>query len=188
MDHTTLPATQTATASQHSEERFAVLEEVFLEHQAEIFRSLYFLLGHTEDATDALQEAFLRCWKHRAEVPEIKNLKAWIFRISLNIGRDILKSAWNRRKKNLPEDDCFPEQRELSPQGKLSEKELLAHLRLAVEELSEEEREVYLLRESGDFTYEQIAEILQLPAGTVKTRMKRTVDKLRQKLQKFQPE
>ncbi|MFP4029999.1 MAG: RNA polymerase sigma factor, partial [Desulfococcaceae bacterium] len=59
-----------------------------------------------EDARDALQETFVKCWRHREQVAELDNLKAWVFRIALNTGRDIRQTAWRRRRRSLPEDQA----------------------------------------------------------------------------------
>jgi RNA polymerase sigma-70 factor (ECF subfamily) len=64
-----------------------LLERTFVCHQDELYGTLFYLVGNAEDARDALQEAFVKCWRHRREVAEIQNLKAWIFRIALNVTR-----------------------------------------------------------------------------------------------------
>src|SRR5262245_47002548 len=82
-----------------------VLEEAFAQYQSELLGTLYYLVGDLEDARDALQEAFIKCWRHQEEVGEVQNLKAWIFRVALNAGRDIRETAWRRKRQGLPEDE-----------------------------------------------------------------------------------
>ena len=53
-----------------------------------------------EDARDALQETFLKCWRNRHQIDQVTNLRAWVFRIALNTGRDCRKAAWNRRRQS----------------------------------------------------------------------------------------
>src|SRR5436190_1408963 len=84
----------------------ALLEEAFARHQGELLGTLYYLVGNLEDARDALQEAFIKCWRHQAEVGQVENLKAWIFRVALNAGRDIRETAWRRKRQALPEDEA----------------------------------------------------------------------------------
>src|SRR4051794_39662567 len=79
------------------------LEEAFARHQDELLGTLYYLVGNVEDARDALQDAFIKCWRHRSELQTMDNLKAWIFRIALNTGRDLRSSAWRRRRTSLGE-------------------------------------------------------------------------------------
>ena len=67
-----------------------------------------------------------------------------------------------------------------SPEASLIEREQLDRVRAAVHGLRAEEQEVFLLRQNGDMTYEQIAEATGLPLGTVKTRMRAALSRLRQ--------
>jgi RNA polymerase sigma factor (sigma-70 family) len=155
------------------------LEDAFAQHQAELLGTLYYLVGNLEDARDALQEAFIKCWRHQAEVPGIDNLKAWIFRVALNTGRDIRETAWRRKRQGLPEDEGTIASRHDGPAEIVEHDERLARLRQALQELRPEEQEVFLLRQNGDLTYEEIAELLDVPTGTVKTRMRLALQRLR---------
>ena len=159
-----------------------MLEEAFARHQAELLGTLYYLVGNLEDARDALQEAFIKCWRHQAEVPGIDNLKAWIFRVALNTGRDIRETAWRRKRQGLPEDEGTIASRHDGPVEIVEHDERLARLRQALAELRPEEQEVFLLRQNGDLTYEEIAELLDVPTGTVKTRMRLALQRLREVL------
>ena len=67
-----------------------------------------------------------------------------------------------------------------SPEMRLIRDEQLLALRLQVQNLRDEERDVFLLRQNGELTYEQIAEAMSLPLGTVKTRMRSAIRQLRQ--------
>jgi RNA polymerase sigma-70 factor (ECF subfamily) len=158
------------------------LEDAFAQHQAELLGTLYYLVGNLEDARDALQEAFIKCWRHQEEVPRIDNLKAWIFRVALNTGRDIRETAWRRKRQGLPEDEGTIASRHDGPVEIVEHDERLARLRQALQELRPEEQEVFLLRQNGDLTYEEIAELLEVPTGTVKTRMRLALQRLREVL------
>src|SRR6478752_2631208 len=161
----------------------ALLEAAFAQYQAELLGTLYYLVGNLEDARDALQEAFIKCWRHQAEVAEVENLKAWIFRVALNAGRDIRETAWRRKRQGLPEDESMLASREQSPIEIIEHDERLTRLRGAMQQLRPEEQEVFLLRQNGELTYEQIAEMLTVPVGTVKTRMRMALGKLREVLE-----
>jgi RNA polymerase sigma-70 factor (ECF subfamily) len=71
---------------------------------------------------------------------------------------------------------------EAAPPRVLEFKEAVERLRKAILDLREEEKEVFLLRQNGDLTYEQIAEVRHCPVGTVKTQMRSALDKLRKLL------
>ena len=156
-----------------------LLEEAFARHQGELLGTLYYLVGNLEDARDALQDAFIKCWRHQAEVAEVENLKAWIFRVALNAGRDIRETAWRRKRQGLPEDESMLASRDARPDAIAEQDERLARLREAMKQLRPEEQEVFLLRQNGELTYEQIAETLNVPTGTVKTRMRLALARLR---------
>lgn len=158
------------------------LAEAFARWQGELLGTLYYLVGNVEDARDALQEAFLKAWRQQQQLPQVKNLKAWIFRIALNTGRDLRSSAWRRRRQAFPTDEATLASRQAGPAAELAQHEEQEQLRQAIAELRSEEQEVFLLRQNGGLTYEEIAAELEIPLGTVKTRMRLAITKLRSAL------
>jgi RNA polymerase sigma-70 factor (ECF subfamily) len=155
------------------------LETLFQDAHGEILGTLFYLVGNKEDARDALQETFLKCWRNLDQVDQVANLRAWVFRIALNTGRDCRKAAWNRRRQPIVEDTVMGSTSD-SPDAGLLKDEQLRTLRQAVLKLRAEEQEVFLLRQNGSLTYEQIAEATSLPLGTVKTRMRAAIHHLRE--------
>ena len=157
-----------------------MLEEAFTRYQDELLGTLYYLVGNREDAQDAFQETFLRCWRHHEGLTRIDNLKAWIFRIALNLGRDIRSTAWRRRRKPLPEDGAILAAKDSGRgESEATRREKLALVRRALLDLRAEEQEVFLLRQNGEMTYEEIAKAVNIPIGTAKTRMRLALQKLR---------
>lgn len=148
----------------------------------ELVSTLLYLLGNADDAQDAAQEAFLKCWRARASIPDVQNLRAWIFRVGLNAAKDYQRSAWNRKSRPLPEEELMIPTRDETPGQAVEDQEALDLLRQAITELRQDEKEVFLLRQNGDLTYEQIAEIRNAPVGTVKTQMRTALIKLRKVL------
>jgi RNA polymerase sigma-70 factor (ECF subfamily) len=115
-------------------------------------------------------------------LPAVQNLRAWIFRVALNTAKDMQRSAWRRRTRPLPEEEIMQVKRTDAPGQGLVHQETLARLRLAIQELRPDEKEVFLLRQNGELTYEQIAEMRKTPVGTVKTQMRSALLKLRKLL------
>ena len=152
--------------------------EFELAHQ-ELIGTLYFVVGNLDDAKDVLQDAFIKCWRHRQSLNEISNLKAWIFRVAVNTARDYRKSAWSRKRKMLP-DELSVVSRTKTPERELMHSEQRQQLQQAVFQLRPEEQEVFLLRQNGELTYEAIAEAVAVPVGTVKTRMRAAIRQLRE--------
>lgn len=159
-----------------------MLLHAFTELRDDLVSTLWFMLGNREDAHDVAQEAFLRCWRAQASVPEVQNLRAWIFRVGLNVAKDLQRSAWRRRAKPLLGAEIMPIVDETGPGQSLEQQETLTRLRQALLDLRPEEKEVFLLRQNGSLTYEQIAELRQRPVGTVKTQMRAALEKLRRVL------
>jgi len=156
-----------------------LLLRTFTDLRDELVSTLCFLLGNAEDAQDVAQEAFLRCWRSQEGLPDIHNLRAWIFRVGLNAAKDLQRSAWRRRVKPLLGADAMPMPETASPSSGLESQETLQRLRQALLHLRPEEKEVFLLRQNGELTYEQIAELYERPVGTVKTQMRSALQKLR---------
>ena len=159
-----------------------VLLRTFNAVRDELVSTLWFVLGNQEDAQDTAQEVFLRCWRTRDGIPDVQNLRAWIFRVGLNAAKDLQRSAWRRRVKPLGGADAMPMLDAVPPTRGLEDQETLQQLRQALMHLRPEEKEVFLLRQNGELTYEQIAEMHNRPVGTVKTQMRSALQKLRKVL------
>ena len=159
-----------------------LLIATFNQCRDELVSTLLYLLGNTDDAQDAAQEAFLKCWRARGAIADVQNLRAWIFRVGLNAAKDFQRSAWNRKSRPLPEEDLMLPTRDDAPGQAVEDQEALDRLRQAITQLRQDEKEVFLLRQNGDLTYEQIAEIRNAPVGTVKTQMRTALIKLRKVL------
>lgn len=158
------------------------LVRAFNDLRDELVSTLFYLLGNRQDAEDAAQEAFYKCWRSQAGLPAVQNLRAWIFRVGLNTAKDMQRSAWHRRSRPFLGDETMLVDRQEPPGTAMEERETLDRLRRALLELRQEEKEVFLLRQNGGLTYEQIAEIRQAPVGTVKTQMRSAIQKLRKLL------
>ncbi len=159
-----------------------LLLRTFNDLRDELVSTLWFMLGNQEDAQDCAQEAFLRCWRSQESLTDVQNLRAWIFRVGLNAAKDLQRSAWRRKAKPLPGADVMPIADTHDPGQDVEERETLGRLREALMELRPEEKEVFLLRQNGDWTYEQIAELHARPVGTIKTQMRSALIKLRKVL------
>jgi RNA polymerase sigma-70 factor (ECF subfamily) len=148
----------------------------------ELIATLIYVLGHRDDAHDAAQDAFIKCWNAREQLPQVLNLRAWIFRVCFNTAKDMQRSAWRRKAKPLQAEQYTMAAPADAPGETLERKESIERLRRAILGLREEEREVFLLRQNGELTYEQIAELRGCPVSTVKTQMRSALEKLRKVL------
>jgi RNA polymerase sigma-70 factor (ECF subfamily) len=112
----------------------------------------------------------------------VRNLRAWIFRVGLNAARDLQRNAWRRRVRPLEQAVSLDQPAGPSPADALLNGEDLQRVRTALADLRAEEKEVFLLRQNGDLTYEQIARLCRRPVGTIKTQMRAALAKLRKVL------
>jgi RNA polymerase sigma-70 factor, ECF subfamily len=151
----------------------------FNELRAELVSTLYFLLGNHEDALDAAQDAFLKCWRNRETLAEVRNVRAWIFRVALNAAKDLQRNAWRRRARPLTDTTPAAESRDPPAEAAAEDREALERLRKAVLTLRPDEQAVFLLRQNGGLSYQEIAELRKSPVGTVKTQMRAALQKLR---------
>ena len=156
-----------------------VLVRAFNEMRDELLSTLWFVLGNRDDAQDIAQEVFLRCWRTRGTLGDVRDLRAWIFRVGLNAARDVQRSAWRRRVKPLLGEDIM----QLADEGvgtqAVEDAETLQRIRQGMHTLRPEEKEVFLLRQNGELTYAEIAAMRNCPVGTVKTQMRTALEKLR---------
>jgi RNA polymerase sigma-70 factor, ECF subfamily len=159
-----------------------LLVRTFTELRDELVSTLWFMLGNADDAQEMAQEVFLRCWRAQASLPGIRDLRAWIFRVGLNAARDIQRSAWRRKVKPLFGEDIMQLADGKTPPQIVETEESLARIRQALMSLRPEEKEVFLLRQNGELTYEQIAQMRNCPTGTIKTQMRTALEKLRKVL------
>jgi RNA polymerase sigma-70 factor (ECF subfamily) len=159
------------------------LEELFSRCQDELLGMLFYLLGSAEDARDALQESFIKCWRRREMLGGIENLRAWVFQVTLNTGRDLRSSAWRRHRRPLIQPEAEVISQPVDNEADRTREEQLSAVRQALKSLRSEEQEVFLLRQNGELTYEEIGRSLKIPLGTVKTRMRLAIGKLREALE-----
>jgi RNA polymerase sigma-70 factor (ECF subfamily) len=97
----------------------------------------------------------------------------------LNAGRDMRGVAWRRHRRPLDDEGRQLAGNERPPEAAAVQSEQLSMVREAIGRLRPEEQEVFLLRQDGEMTYEQIAEAIGIPLGTVKTRMRLALERLR---------
>ena len=130
-----------------------------------------FVLGNREDAQDAAQEAFLKCWRTRSGLSAVQT-RAWVFRVGLNVAKDVQRRPWRRRGRFWRTARCSSIAR-TDPGRAAEDREDVGRFRTAIAGLRREEQEVFLLRQNGGLTYEQIAEVRTPRSAPSKPRWRR---------------
>jgi RNA polymerase sigma-70 factor (ECF subfamily) len=159
------------------------LAGTFQELQHELPVRLYHVLRNWEDARDAAQTAFLRCWRWRDRLHDVRDVRSWLFRIGLNAALDLRRQVAVRRA--VPLDalgDTVATHAGADAADEVLHQEELDLLRHALRELRPAEREVFVLRQDVGLTYDEIAAARDQPVGTVKSLMRAAVRKLRHRL------
>lgn len=162
-----------------------LFETLAAQHERAVYLLCLRMMGSREDALDCAQEAMLNAYRAFDRFHGDNQGKTWFLRIAHNVCIDQL-----RKRKNVVSLDSLREegfdpadQHTLSPYAQLEQKERRDMLRAAVDELPEEQKAVMVLRDFQDLSYEEIGEALRIPLGTVKSRLKRAREKIKQILQ-----
>ena len=152
----------------------AAFEQLVTTHQPAIYRLALRMTGNPEDAADMTQEAFLRAWRGLGSFQADSSLSTWLFRLTSNVCIDFLRAARRHLVVPISGLDADGEEYTLDAPdpAKLPEEELLAP----------EQRLILSLRVENDLSYTDIAAVLGVREGTVKSRLARARDQLRKKL------
>lgn len=159
-------------------------------YQDRLYNSVVQVTGSTEDARDVVQDAFVQAYVKLKTFRRTSAFYTWLYRIAFNIA-----ISQRRRKKTTLSIDQAREAtgRELAdpgagPDAPLELQDQAAQVRMALAAISEEHRTVLVLREIEDCSYETIAEILDLPVGTVRSRIHRARMQMKVELQRVMQE
>jgi RNA polymerase sigma-70 factor (ECF subfamily) len=163
--------------------------EIVRQHQHMVMQLAINLLGDREEALDLSQEVFLRVFRTIHRFRGQSSLKTWIYRIAINQARNRHR-FWKRRRRSdqVSLDQHVEAHGELAsdlestPDRLLAQKELATRLRRALDHLPFEQRTVVILREIDGLSYDEIAYSLGLAVGTVKSRLTRGRQALREEL------
>jgi RNA polymerase sigma-70 factor (ECF subfamily) len=157
-----------------------------------IYALAYRTLGREEDARDVVQDAFLRAYRGLPGFKGEAKFSSWLYRITLNLCRD-----WIRRERRAPvvqppegtdplqlADDRAAETE--SVEDLVARREMSLAVAKAMAELPEEQRSAILLKEYHGLTFQEIADMLDCPLSTVKTRLYQGLSVLRRRLERQQ--
>ena len=171
----------------------AAFEELVAERSGEIYGLLFRLTENSEEARDLTQETFLRAFQSIGGFRGEADLRTWIYRIAINQARNRWR-WWRRRSRDTTISLDAPQGDSgrtlgatIAESSENPEQQTLAHerevvLRSALQRVGRAYREAVILRDIEGFTYEEIATTLGINVGTVKSRLARGRQELRQKL------
>ncbi len=160
-------------------------EELVRRYQRPISAYVYRMVGDYETALDLTQEIFIKIYNSLSRYrPEFK-FSTWIYKIAHNAAIDHLRRSSGRERSLVGgnEGDSYDlpiESEGLTPEQQTEREERRVEIELVVRSLPTAYRELIVLRHSQDLTYEEIVEVTGLPLGTVKNRLFRARDLMRQ--------
>ena len=155
-------------------------EELAQKFERELYLTCYGILGHREDAADALQETMLRAWRGLRGFRGEAQWRTWFHRIAVNTCIDMIRKRKPETSLNVRREEGFdPADPRVNVSGELEADERKRRLREAIGKLDEKDRTLIVLRDVRGLPYEELARVLRLPEGTVKSRLKRAREKLK---------
>ncbi len=155
-----------------------------------IYALAYRTLGREEDARDVVQEAFLRAFRGLKGFKGQAKFSSWLYRITLNLCRDWMRKSRRAPMIQVPETEDGLDMAEQMPSLAESVEELVnrqqmsAAVAKAMAELPDEQRTAILMKEFHGLTFQEIADALDCPLSTVKTRLYQGLSVLRRRLER----
>ncbi|AZR73789.1 hypothetical protein BBF96_10565 [Anoxybacter fermentans] len=166
-------------------------EEIVRRYQKKVYNTIYRILGNPEDANDLAQEVFIRVYRKLHLFQGKASFSTWLFTITSNLCRDELRKRQRRLKiRSLSEPIRYKDgeieqeilDESMTPERISINRELRDEIQAVIDKLPDEQKEAIVLREFQGFSYEEIAEIVGVALGTVKSRISRARRNIREEL------
>lgn len=162
-------------------------------HQKRVFNMAYRMMGDYEEASEVTQDVFLSAFRSIKTFRREARFSTWLHTITVNIARNHMKQLRSRMYDQrgadtmASVDDPTPLVEKIAAPGpsvseKAEAREIQQKVQDCINELDPEQREVIILRDMEGFSYDEIHDILKVPEGTVKSRLFRARDALKDKL------
>ena len=186
-----MSATQTAEDREASREEDAALLEAVLagdgtayrglveKYQNRVYGMVYGMLRNREDARDITQEAFVKAFRNLEGFRLEASFYTWLYRIAMNLAIDFTRKRKRRESAGFDESIASRDEdggiSEVhhgdSPRKALERKQLFSQIMTAMDKLPEDQKQVILLRELEGLSYKEISEVMEIPEGTVMSRL-----------------
>ena len=196
----TQPSEQQLVAEIQQGDRIA-LGELLRQHYPRLFNVSLRMLGNRDDAAECVQESMLKAVQHFDSFDGRASVSTWVTRITMNQAISLLRRRKVRRSVSLDQpvggadtgeptalSNIIDDPREPGPGERVERGEMLAQLQEALDELDEPFRSILVLRDIEQIDYQQISEVLDVPTGTVKSRLFRARLALRQEMMRRVPD
>jgi RNA polymerase sigma-70 factor, ECF subfamily len=167
----------------------AAWDQIVRQHWRKVFNLAYKFVGRHDEAEDLTQDIFLKIFKALKTFDRRANFQTWLISISRNLCIDHYRSVRKEREtmaRDVDASELVPVSRERGPHSVLEQIDLKQRIRQALAELPPTLRQAVVLRDLQEFSYQEIADQLGLPEGTVKSRINRGRLELARQLKRLQ--
>lgn len=167
----------------------AAWHDIVRNHWRKVFNLAYKFVGRHDEAEDLTQDIFLKIFKALHTFDRRANFQTWLISISRNLCIDHYRSVRKEREtmaRDVDASNLMPVSKERSPHGHVEQADLKRQIQAALAELPAALREAVVKRDLQEFSYQEIADQLGLPEGTVKSRINRGRLELARQLRRLQ--
>lgn len=164
----------------------AAFNQLMEAHERRMYAVALRMCGNREDAQDCLQEAMLRVYRAISSFKGQSTFSTWVYRITMNTCLDELRRKKNKQSTSLDsllDTGWSPQDDSSAPEKHAIAREARECLNAAIRELPADMRSAVVLRDIHGLSYDEIAQTLDINVGTIKSRISRGREKLREKLQ-----
>jgi RNA polymerase sigma-70 factor, ECF subfamily len=166
----------------------AAWETIVRLYWRKVFNIAYKFVGRHDQAEDLTQDVFLKLYKSLDTFDRRANFQTWLISVSRNLCIDHYRSVRKEREtinRDVDPADVTPIAAETAADKKLEQRDRVALLRVALDKLAPTLRTAVMLRDIQELTYQEIADRLHLPEGTVKSRINRGRTELARQIQRL---
>ncbi|MGH9348962.1 MAG: RNA polymerase sigma factor [Vicinamibacterales bacterium] len=161
-------------------------ESIVRQHWRKVFNIAYKFVGKHDEAEDLTQDVFLKIFKSLSTFDRRANFQTWLISVSRNLCIDHYRSVRKEREtinRDIDPGDLSPASTTTSPYAQIELRDRVALLRMALDKLAPTLRTAVMMRDIQELSYQEIADSLSLPEGTVKSRINRGRTELARQIQ-----
>ncbi len=173
--------------------RLEAFDELVIRYQDRIYHLIRRSVGDEQDSRELTQEAFMKAFRNLRRFREEAAFSTWLYRIAINLSTSKRRSYIYQRKVGKVSLDATlrtrsgevrpePEDSSCEPTEMYRRREIQTRIQSAIDELEDSPRQMVILRDLEGMSYEEIADLLEIPIGTVRSRLHRARLDLREKL------
>lgn len=165
----------------------AAWDAIVRQHWRKVFNVAYKFVGKYDEAEDLTQDIFLKIFKSLDTFDRRANFQTWLVSVSRNLCIDHYRSVRKEREtidRGVDASELSPASKEASPMAALEQRDRVSLLRDALAELPATLRSAVVMRDIQELSYQEIADRLRLPEGTVKSRINRGRTELAKQIKK----